>query len=266
MNRKNTSKNKEKTFAVSVSVLAVASFLTLSEIERRDLAVEVQKSEQEVVKMRESYENLSLKIETITHESIMLEKLKNKQLTEMKDSVTQYQKVVEQQKKELLDNKSKIESLESELARVKKNKEVAKKSVAKSPASVKKSEPQKNSEPEQVAEPKQEAKTETVTTGYEGWTKMNVEATGYSLFSDELGGNGDGVTATGTVPTAGRTIAVDPTVIPYGTQVYIPAMGGTYIAEDTGGMIKGNKIDIYMSHGDIARQWGRQTIEVYVNY
>lgn len=90
-------------------------------------------------------------------------------------------------------------------------------------------------------------------------------ATGYSLIGDSQGSDGTIETATGTIPTVGRTVAVDPNVIPYGTKIKIPAMGeGTYIAEDTGGMIKGNHIDIYMSHGDKARQWGRQTITIYV--
>lgn len=100
--------------------------------------------------------------------------------------------------------------------------------------------------------------------GYKNWNRMTVEATGYSLISDELGSDGTPSTATGTYPTAGRTIAVDPRVIPYGTRVYIPAFGGVFIAEDTGGAIKGNKIDIYMNHGDQARQWGRQKIEIFV--
>lgn len=54
-----------------------------------------------------------------------------------------------------------------------------------------------------------------------------------------------GITATGTRATPGRTIAVDPRVIPYGAEVEIS--GHTYIAEDTGGGIKGNKIDICVS-------------------
>lgn len=260
MNRKDNSKNRDKKLAIATSVLAVSTFLILSEVERRDLMVDVANAEQEVAYMKESYENLSLKVETITHESIMLEKMKNRQLTEMKESIEQYQSVIDKQEKELASNKSKINDLEVELERVKKNKEVAKESVAESLPSEKKSEPQKKI----ASASNQETKPEK--SGYDSWTKLNVEATGYSLISDELGGNGDGVTATGTVPTAGRTIAVDPSVIPYGTEVYIPSMGGTFIAEDTGGMIKGNKIDIYMSHGDIARQWGRQKIEVYVNY
>ena len=61
--------------------------------------------------------------------------------------------------------------------------------------------------------------------------------------------DGDGITATGTKATEGRTIAVDPEVIPYGTMVVID--GHTYIAEDCGGAIKGRKIDIDMdSHRD----------------
>ncbi|MED3440238.1 3D domain-containing protein [Bacillus subtilis] len=99
--------------------------------------------------------------------------------------------------------------------------------------------------------------------GYNGWTKMSVEATGYSLISDELGSDGDSLTATGTQARVG-IIAVDPRVIPLGSIVYIPSMGREFRAEDTGGMIKGNKIDIYMAHGDQARQWGRRNIEIYI--
>jgi 3D (Asp-Asp-Asp) domain-containing protein len=55
--------------------------------------------------------------------------------------------------------------------------------------------------------------------------------------------NGDpDSTATGTYPTPGRTIATDPSVIPMGSRVLID--GHVYIAEDTGGAIKGNRIDI----------------------
>ena len=56
-------------------------------------------------------------------------------------------------------------------------------------------------------------------------------------------GNGDGKTATGTNVTPGRTIAVDPTVIPYGTEVYIEGYGWR-VAEDCGGAVKTNHIDV----------------------
>lgn len=51
-------------------------------------------------------------------------------------------------------------------------------------------------------------------------------------------------TSTGAIATEGRTIAVDPSVIPYGTEVLID--GHVYIAEDCGGAVKGNVIDIFV--------------------
>ena len=54
-----------------------------------------------------------------------------------------------------------------------------------------------------------------------------------------------GTTATGTVPKAGRTIAVDPSAIPLGSVVKIN--GQEYVAEDTGGAIKGNRVDIFVA-------------------
>lgn len=86
-------------------------------------------------------------------------------------------------------------------------------------------------------------------------TTMTVSATAYA---------GDGITSTGTTPKVGRTIAVDPNVIPYGTKVYIPSLGRTYIAEDCGGAIKGNKIDIFMSSESQCNSWGVRNIEIQI--
>lgn len=71
-------------------------------------------------------------------------------------------------------------------------------------------------------------------------------------------------TASGTIPTANRTIAVDTNVIPFGTEVEID--GITYLAEDTGGAIKGNRIDIYMDSHKEALEWGVQSRVVKVYY
>ena len=72
----------------------------------------------------------------------------------------------------------------------------------------------------------------------------------------------DGVTKTGTEATEGRTIAVDPSVIPYGTEVIIN--GHKYIAEDCGGAIKGNHIDIFFDNHEDALKFGVQEKDVYV--
>ena len=75
------------------------------------------------------------------------------------------------------------------------------------------------------------------------------------------GGWGSG-TATGTAATPGRTIAVDPSVIPYGSVVVIN--GHAYVAEDCGGAIKGNRIDIYVSDHTTALSSGTYYAEVYL--
>lgn len=60
---------------------------------------------------------------------------------------------------------------------------------------------------------------------------------------DHICGNGDGFTATGTKIIVGKTIAVDPSLIPYGSQVYIEGYGW-YTADDCGGAVNGKHIDI----------------------
>ena len=68
------------------------------------------------------------------------------------------------------------------------------------------------------------------------------------------------LTATGTTCQEGRTIAVDPDVIPYGTKVLIN--GHEYVAEDCGGAIEGNEIDIYMEDHAETDSFGVQYLEV----
>lgn len=70
-------------------------------------------------------------------------------------------------------------------------------------------------------------------------------------------------TATNTRPKEGRTIAVDRNVIPMGSTVYIEGFG-YYIAEDTGGAIRGNKIDIFMMDYKKAIKMGRPKAKVWI--
>ena len=98
--------------------------------------------------------------------------------------------------------------------------------------------------------------------------KANATALGnYKLtFYDpcvECNGNNLALTATGTTLTEGRTIAVDPSVIPLGSRVFIEGYG-VFIAEDTGGAIKGNKIDIAVSTHERANELGVQYANVYL--
>ena len=70
-------------------------------------------------------------------------------------------------------------------------------------------------------------------------------------------------TSTGTIPKEGRTIAVDPKVIPYGSIVYIQDYG-YYIAEDCGGDIKSNRIDVFTASHENAIQQGKKVANVWI--
>jgi len=76
------------------------------------------------------------------------------------------------------------------------------------------------------------------------------------------GENAQGITATGTTATAGRTISVDPDVIPPGSTVYID--GQAYHAEDTGAGITGKTIDLFLDDHQAALEFGVQYKAVYL--
>ncbi|GED17436.1 3D domain-containing protein [Aneurinibacillus migulanus] len=60
-----------------------------------------------------------------------------------------------------------------------------------------------------------------------------------------------------------KVISVDPSVIPLGSKVYVEGYG-TAIAGDTGGAIKGKKIDVFFPEREQALQWGRKNVTVKV--
>ena len=75
-------------------------------------------------------------------------------------------------------------------------------------------------------------------------------------------------TALGRTPTVG-TVAVDPKVIPLGKKLYIESVDGSYVygecfAGDTGGAIKGNRVDLFMGSRSEALAFGRRQVKVYI--
>jgi 3D (Asp-Asp-Asp) domain-containing protein/peptidoglycan hydrolase CwlO-like protein len=81
--------------------------------------------------------------------------------------------------------------------------------------------------------------------------QLTVVATAYSLH---------GGTASG-LPTGPGVVAVDPTVIPLGTRMYVPGYGPG-IAADTGTAIKGLRIDLWFPRLSQAQNWGRRTVTI----
>ena len=77
-----------------------------------------------------------------------------------------------------------------------------------------------------------------------------------------------GLTASGTKARVGA-VAVDPRVIPLGTKLYVESLDNTKdygfcVAEDTGGAIKGNKIDLFFNTAGEVKNFGRRKVKVYI--
>jgi uncharacterized protein YabE (DUF348 family)/3D (Asp-Asp-Asp) domain-containing protein len=96
---------------------------------------------------------------------------------------------------------------------------------------------------------------------------LRIEMTAYSPHAASTGKNagdaGYAVTASGAPAKEGRTIAVDPSIVPLGWWVYIEGYGFRK-AEDTGGAIKGNRMDLYFESEEEAQNFGVQTRTVHV--
>jgi 3D (Asp-Asp-Asp) domain-containing protein/peptidoglycan hydrolase CwlO-like protein len=90
--------------------------------------------------------------------------------------------------------------------------------------------------------------------------EMDMVSTAY--YAGGGGINGDGITATGLRATYGIA-AVDPKIIPLGTKLFIPGYGPA-LAADTGGWIKGNRIDLVFNSLEECYRWGRRSIKVYI--
>ena len=89
-------------------------------------------------------------------------------------------------------------------------------------------------------------------------TISNAKITAYCPCSICCGKWANGITATGVIAQEGRTVAVDPSVIPLGSEVEIN--GVIYIAENTG--VRGNAIDLFMNSHQTALQWGVQRMDI----
>ena len=119
-------------------------------------------------------------------------------------------------------------------------------------------EPTSYATPEIRPEPIIEAEPEEVEPVLEelGEFRLTAYCACHKCCGKDPGDFGYGVTASGAVVEAGRTIAVDSSVIPLGSEIVI--------AEDTGSAIKGNRIDIYFDTHQEALNFGVQYADVYI--
>lgn len=117
-------------------------------------------------------------------------------------------------------------------------------------------------EPENINEEAEEEVVASSNTSEQEAKVLTVTATAYTADCE----GGTGVTYTGIDLKANpnqKVIAVDPSVIPLGTKVYVEGYGHA-IAADIGGAIKGNKIDVFIPSQAKAEDWGIKTVEVKI--
>lgn len=162
--------------------------------------------------------------------------------------------------------KNKSSNLEQENAKLKEQLENAQKALSEAKT-------QLTSKDAEIKRAKQVSYEANVTTGVSQSTvssdqvkqTLTARATAYTAYCNGC----SGITANGTDirTTTPKVIAVDPRVIPLGTKVEVLYDGvskGVYTAADTGGAIKGHKIDILVKSESEARQWGVRTVELRV--
>jgi 3D (Asp-Asp-Asp) domain-containing protein len=119
------------------------------------------------------------------------------------------------------------------------------------------------SAPESETEKSKRSEENTESAAVQTGTKeLTVSATAYTASC----GGCTGITATGINLNDNpneKVISVDPSVIPLGSKVYVEGYG-TAVAGDTGGAIKGNKIDVFVPSLQEAKEWGRKSITVKI--
>ena len=93
------------------------------------------------------------------------------------------------------------------------------------------------------------------------YTEMQVIATAYCPCV-KCCGKSDGITATGVKAKANHTIAADPNILPYGTEILCGM--GEFVVEDCGGAIKGNRVYFFFDTHEEALKFGIQEFTIWI--
>lgn len=102
----------------------------------------------------------------------------------------------------------------------------------------------------------------------DGTAYSNVIVMSSTVYNNSPEQNGGWTTTASGTPLRRGVVAVDPKLIPLGTRVYVESLDGSAdygyaIAEDTGGSIKGKKIDLCVGDGS-TKGYGRRNVRVYI--
>src|SRR5699024_6969766 len=215
------------------------------------------------VKKEEEKEEESIPFETEEEEDSSLEKGKTETKQEGKEGTVvktyevtyengkeKYEKVVEEEQNEIIA----VGTKEEPKPEPKKEKKSEEKSGTKSEEkSEQKAEPTKSSADSSDDSSSSESSS--------GGKEMTMEATAYG--PDCSGCSGVSATGMNLKDSSAKVIAVDPSVIPLGSRIWVEGYGEA-VAGDTGGAIKGNRIDVLYPSESEAGSWGRKSVNVKV--
>ena len=93
---------------------------------------------------------------------------------------------------------------------------------------------------------------------FQGIEEFEVTAYTHAAPGGDINGTGDGITASG-LPVREGLVAVDPRLIPLGKRIWVEGLG-VLLAADTGSLIRGNRLDVFMDDKRAAMEFGRQTL------
>lgn len=219
-----------------ISATVVLAFGSLLPVYAAENQVEAPSMETEIVE-KETVQNLSASLVELSKD--------NQAITLVKEDIA---------KKEAAAKKAAEEKAAKEAA----EKAAAEKAAAEKAAKEKEA-AEKQAAEKQAAEQQEAAASSTPA----GGRTITMESTAYSSDpADALGGGS--VTATGqNLLTNPMAVAVDPSVIPLGTRLYVEGYGEAY-AVDTGSAIQGNIIDVHFSTAAQCYSWGRRTVQVTI--
>lgn len=222
-----------------VSATVVLAFGSLLPVYAAENQVEAPSMETEIVE-KETVQNLSASLVELSKD--------NQAITLVKEDIA---------KKEAAAKKAAEEKAAKEAA----EKAAAEKAAAEKAAKEKAAAEKQAAEEAAAAEAAEQEAAASSTPA--GGRTITMESTAYSSDpADALGGGS--VTATGqNLLTNPMAVAVDPSVIPLGTRLYVEGYGEAY-AVDTGSAIQGNIIDVHFSTAAQCYSWGRRTVQVTI--
>lgn len=222
-----------------VSATVVLAFGSLLPVYAAENQVEAPSMETEIVE-KETVQNLSASLVELSKD--------NQAITLVKEDIA---------KKEAAAKKAAEEKAAKEAA----EKAAAEKAAAEKAAKEKEAAEKQAAEEAAAAEAAEQEAVASSTPA--GGRTITMESTAYSSDpADALGGGS--VTATGqNLLTNPMAVAVDPSVIPLGTRLYVEGYGEAY-AVDTGSAIQGNIIDVHFSTAAQCYSWGRRTVQVTI--